>query len=66
MAYTEEQAKRDFLEQDKAWNAPRFFVLGIVSLIISIGLAHLLDVAHRRLQRRLGAVVTRRSRRARR
>jgi hypothetical protein len=38
MAYTEEQAKRDFLEQDKAWNAPRFFVLGIVSLAISIGL----------------------------
>jgi hypothetical protein len=37
MAYTEEQAKRDFLKQDAEWNAPKFIMLGVVSLIISIG-----------------------------
>jgi hypothetical protein len=33
--------EREFAEQDKKWGAPRFFVLGAVTLLIAVGLIFL-------------------------
>ena len=31
-----DKVDRDFAEQDKRWNAPKFFVTGIVTLVIAL------------------------------
>ena len=33
-----DKVDRDFAEQDKRWNAPKFFATGIVTLIIAISI----------------------------
>ena len=37
---SENAAAKEFKAQDKAWNAPRFFSLGLVTLVIAIGLIY--------------------------
>ena len=36
MASSEDQIERDFAAQDKEWNGPKFFGLGIGTLIVAI------------------------------
>jgi hypothetical protein len=40
MPTADEVAEKEFAAQDKTWNAPRFFVLGIITLIIAIGIIY--------------------------
>ena len=37
---SEKAAAKEFSAQDKAWNAPRFFGLGFVTLLVAIGLIY--------------------------
>ena len=37
---SEDQVERAFAQQDKQWNGPRFFQLGIVTLLIAIGIIY--------------------------
>jgi len=36
MASANDEAEREFARQDKEWNGPKFFGLGIVTLIVSV------------------------------
>lgn len=40
---TEDQAKKRFAVEDKAWRAPRFFALGAVTLAIALTTIYLMS-----------------------
>jgi hypothetical protein len=43
MTTAEEAAEKSFAEQDKRWDAPRYFVLGFVTLAICITAIYLMS-----------------------
>ncbi len=43
MPTAEEDAQKQFDEEDKRWNAPRFFGLGAVTLFIAISVIYMMS-----------------------
>lgn len=43
MPTAEETAQQHFDDEDKRWNAPRFFVLGFVTLLVCISTIYLMS-----------------------